>query len=196
MDRMRVAQVGTRHGHAAGKLRAMLDSSELEVVGVYEPDADRRAEVGSEAPWNGIDWFDSMEGILTDDSIVLVVLRGSQQSRVWIRPRPWLTPASTFGTTSRRDRTGSSGSAWWKQARGQGTQLQMGYMFRYHEGFLSGGGLDSQWFPGGRVRPAGPHVHQRGRGTAPSGRGASGRHILRPGQPHARPGGLDAGTTD
>ena len=62
MDRMRVAQVGTRHGHAAGKLRAMLDSSEVEVVGVYEPDKEQRAAVASAVPWNGIEWFESMEG--------------------------------------------------------------------------------------------------------------------------------------
>ena len=77
MDRMRVAQVGTRHGHAAGKLRAMLDSSEVEVVGVYEPDKAQRAEVASAAPWNGIEWFESMEEILADDSIVLVASEGA-----------------------------------------------------------------------------------------------------------------------
>ena len=33
---IRMAQYGTKHGHAAGKLKAMLDNPEVEVVGLYE----------------------------------------------------------------------------------------------------------------------------------------------------------------
>ena len=43
---IRMAQYGTKHGHAAGKLKAMLDNPEVEVVGLYEPDAERRQQVG------------------------------------------------------------------------------------------------------------------------------------------------------
>ena len=134
MDRMRVAQVGTRHGHAAGKLRAMLDSSEVEVVGVYEPDADRRAEVGSEAPWDGIEWFDSMEGILADDSIVLVASEGAN-----IESLDQTEALVDAGKHVWYDKPAGQNWAQWQRvvetARGKGTQLQMGYMFRYHEGF-------------------------------------------------------------
>ena len=42
MATIRMAQVGTKHGHAAGKLQAMLDNPSVEVVGVFEPDAAKR----------------------------------------------------------------------------------------------------------------------------------------------------------
>ena len=32
---------GTKHGHASGKLLAMQDNADVELVGVYEPDAER-----------------------------------------------------------------------------------------------------------------------------------------------------------
>ena len=35
---VKMAQYGTKHGHAAGKLRAMQTNAEVEVVGVFEPD--------------------------------------------------------------------------------------------------------------------------------------------------------------
>ena len=34
---IRMAQYGTKHGHASGKLRAMQDSADVELVGVYGP---------------------------------------------------------------------------------------------------------------------------------------------------------------
>ena len=47
---IRMAQYGTKHGHAAGKLKAMLDNPEVEVVGLYEPDAERRQQVADDEP--------------------------------------------------------------------------------------------------------------------------------------------------
>lgn len=43
MSVIRVAQYGTGHAHAAGKLRALQDSPDVEVAGVFEPDPGRRA---------------------------------------------------------------------------------------------------------------------------------------------------------
>ena len=42
-----MAQYGTKHGHAAGKLQAMLDSPDVEVVGVFDPDTEHRAELAA-----------------------------------------------------------------------------------------------------------------------------------------------------
>ena len=38
---IRMAQYGTKHGHASGKLKSMLDHPQVEVVGLYEPDAEQ-----------------------------------------------------------------------------------------------------------------------------------------------------------
>ena len=40
--KVRMAQYGTKHGHATGVLEVMLASPEVDVVGVYEPDPARR----------------------------------------------------------------------------------------------------------------------------------------------------------
>ena len=42
---VRIAQVGTGHGHAAGKLKAMRDHPSVELAGVYEPDLARRQQL-------------------------------------------------------------------------------------------------------------------------------------------------------
>ncbi|MYJ78661.1 MAG: gfo/Idh/MocA family oxidoreductase, partial [Caldilineaceae bacterium SB0670_bin_27] len=42
---LRMGQYGTKHGHAAGKMQAMLDSPDVEVAGLFEPDRERRAEL-------------------------------------------------------------------------------------------------------------------------------------------------------
>ena len=37
-DKLRMAQYGTKHGHAEGVLQVMLDHPEVEVASVFEPD--------------------------------------------------------------------------------------------------------------------------------------------------------------
>ena len=70
---IRMAQYGTKHGHASGKLQSMLTNPEVEVVGLYEPDAGRRREVeGGDGPYGQVHFFDSAEEMLGDDSIVVM----------------------------------------------------------------------------------------------------------------------------
>ena len=42
MAKIRMAQYGTKHGHARGKLQAMLVNPDVEVAGVFEPDVQQR----------------------------------------------------------------------------------------------------------------------------------------------------------
>ena len=58
---IRMAQYGTKHGHAAGKLKAMLDNPEVEVVGLYEPDAERRQQVADDELYRQVRFLDSEE---------------------------------------------------------------------------------------------------------------------------------------
>ena len=45
MAKIRMAQYGTKHGHASGKLQAMFVNPDVEVAGVFEPDAEQRAKL-------------------------------------------------------------------------------------------------------------------------------------------------------
>ena len=47
MAKIRMAQYGTKHGHARGKLQAMFVNPDVEVAGVFEPDAQQRQKTSS-----------------------------------------------------------------------------------------------------------------------------------------------------
>ena len=134
MAQVRMAQVGTKHGHAAGKLRAMQDDPQVALAGIYEPDTAQRTQVQDQAPYRGLHWFDSLDEILADESIVAVSSEGSN--------------AESLDQTEALVQAGKhvwydkpAGQKWdqWQrvvtQAQTQNTEVQMGYMFRYHAGF-------------------------------------------------------------
>ena len=132
---IRMAQYGTKHGHASGKLLAMQDNADVELVGVYEPDAERRAELeGVGGAYAGVPFLDSEEDILDDGSIVAVASEGLN--------------AESLEQTARIVEAGKhvwydkpAGDDWgrWKEvvqlAKERQLQIQMGYMLRYHDGF-------------------------------------------------------------
>ncbi|MYA78883.1 MAG: hypothetical protein F4Y17_15445, partial [Gemmatimonadetes bacterium] len=64
---IRMAQYGTGHGHAAGKLQSMLTHPDVECVGVYEPDGPRRSALEhADGPYADVRWFDRVEDMLGD----------------------------------------------------------------------------------------------------------------------------------
>lgn len=134
MTSVRAAQVGTRHGHAAGKLQALLENTEVEVVGVFEPDAAQRERCADREPYAGQTWFESMEDILQDESITLVSSEGAN-----VESLDQTEALVKAGKHVWYDKPAGQNWAQWQrvvaQARGQGTELQMGYMLRYHNGF-------------------------------------------------------------
>lgn len=134
MATIRMAQVGTKHGHAAGKLQAMLDNKNVEVVGVFEPDAAQRARAAEREPYAGQRWFDSIDDILNDASIALVSSEGSNAES--LDQTEALVQA---GKHVWYDKPAGQNWAQWQrvvaQARAQNTEVQMGYMFRYHNAF-------------------------------------------------------------
>ena len=132
---IRMAQYGTKHGHAAGKLAAMRKNPEVEVAGVFEPDGERRAELEDGSGLFGTaTWFDAPGDILGDPSIAAVASEGSNEE--------------SLEQTEELVRSGKhvwydkpAGENWeqWQRvvamARERNQVLQMGYMLRYHDGF-------------------------------------------------------------
>lgn len=79
MTPLRMAQYGTKHGHALGKLLSMAMNPDVEVVGIYEPDPIQRQKMQSHlgnGPLRNIPWFDSKEEMLGDPSIVAIASEG------------------------------------------------------------------------------------------------------------------------
>lgn len=131
---MKVAQVGTKHGHAAGVYQVMLEHPDVEVVGCFEPDEGRRAFCESSGMWGDAVWLDSFEEILDDPEIVAVASEGANRE--------------SLGHTEAIVRAGKhcfydkpAGDDFHRfmrvieDAKGQGLEVTMGYMFRKHDGF-------------------------------------------------------------
>ena len=135
MARVRMAQYGTKHGHAAGKLAALRSNRQVELVGVFEPDVERRRELEREnGPYRGVRWFDDVREMLEDPTIAAIASEGRNDE--------------SLEQTEQIVRSGKhvwydkpAGDNWeqWQQiaalAERQHLLIQMGYMFRYHDGF-------------------------------------------------------------
>jgi predicted dehydrogenase len=132
---LRIAQYGTKHGHAAGKLEALRTNTRVEFAGVFEPDSARRAELQQGGwPWQGVHWYESAEQMLGDPTIIAVAAEGRNdeslnQAEAILRAGKHLWYDKPAGTD-------------WQQwqhvvalAEQQHLTIQIGYMFRYHTGF-------------------------------------------------------------
>jgi len=135
MPQIRMAQYGTKHGHAAGKLTAMLANPQVEFMGVYEPDAERRRQLtASDGPFAGVRWFNNANEMLGDPTIVAIASEGAN-----VESLAQTEQIVVAGKHVWYDKPAGDDWPRWQrvmaQALDKGLHIQMGYMFRYHEGF-------------------------------------------------------------
>ena len=130
---VRFAQFGVGHSHAAGKAQVMADSPDVELAGVWEPDAERRAVASAQAAYAGACWLDAAEEALADPTVAAVAVEGDVfQSVAWAQcavdagKHVWLDkPAGMEMEPFRR---------LVEAARARNLLVQLGYMFRYNRG--------------------------------------------------------------
>jgi predicted dehydrogenase len=142
-----MAQYGTRHGHAAGKLAAMLANPRVEMAGVYEPDAVRTRELSQgAAPYGEVRWFSDPGAMLNDPTILAVASEGAS-----VESLDQTEAIVTSGKHVWYDKPAGEDWPRWRhvvaQARKKKLIIQMGYMFRYHEGFCR----IAEWARGGML---------------------------------------------
>lgn len=135
MSKVRMAQYGTKHGHAAGKLAALLANPQVELAGVYEPDGARRRELAQgDSPYRGVRWFEREAEMLDDPTIVAVASEGRNDESL-----AQTEAIIMAGKHVWYDKPAGEDWPRWQRvvalAREKGLYIQMGYMFRYHEGF-------------------------------------------------------------
>ncbi len=132
---IRMAQYGTGHGHAAGKLQSMLTHPDVECVGVFEPDETRRAaSARAGGPYEGIRWFDRVEDMLGDPGIAAIASEGRNDES--LAQTEEIVRAGKHAWYDKP--AGDDWPAWQRVvalAEQASLQVQMGYMFRYHDGF-------------------------------------------------------------
>jgi len=131
-SRIRTALWGTAHSHTGGKLKAMQDSPDYEVVGVCESDPAQRARAEKSPTFAGLRWMSEPE-ILNDKSIRLIVV----QCSVW-DALPMGHKVINAGKHLHIEKP--PGNDWQSfqtliaNARKQNLLVQTGYVWRHHEG--------------------------------------------------------------
>ena len=134
MDRVRMAQIGTGHGHAAGKMRSMRSNPHVEVAGICEPDEEERRRAADNPVYEGLHWYDTAEEMFNDDSIAAVASEGRNSQSL-----DQTEQIVAAGKHAWYDKPAGDDYGQWErvldQAREQGLHVQMGYMLRYHPVF-------------------------------------------------------------
>jgi predicted dehydrogenase len=128
-DRIRVAMIGTGHGHAASKIKALRVLPEYDFVGICRPDAD---EPGEGELFRGVRWM-SMEEVLGDASIELVAVealpgRNLVYAQKCVAAGKFVHLDKPPGADLKALRSMLSEAAERKRV------VQMGYQWRYHPG--------------------------------------------------------------
>ncbi|MCH7739010.1 MAG: Gfo/Idh/MocA family oxidoreductase [Chloroflexi bacterium] len=132
--RVKMAQYGTKHGHAASVLHVMRQNPEVDFAGVYEPDAERRAAIAGTEPWSQVRWYDDKSEMLGDPDIVCIASEGLNaesldQSEEIIDAGKNLWYDKPAGDDYRQFERVIA------KAREKGLLVQMGYMFRENWAF-------------------------------------------------------------
>jgi predicted dehydrogenase len=129
---IRTGLLGTQHGHLDGKLKAMLDSPHYEVVAACEPDEAQRKKRQGEQLFSGLRWV-SQDELLGDSSIDLVVV----ECRVW-DAIPFGQAVIGANKHLHLEKPPSEKMEPFRrlveEARKKKLLLQMGYLWRFHEG--------------------------------------------------------------
>ena len=136
LSKIRMAQYGTKHGHAEGVLSVMLSNTDLEVAGVYEPDLQRRLELQSTGvpPWSKVEWIEDKADLLGDNSILAISSEGSNMESLEHTEQIIEAGKHVF-----YDKPAGDDYSRFQQivqtAQREKLLVQLGYMFRYHDGF-------------------------------------------------------------
>jgi len=131
---VRIGQIGTKHGHARGKWRAMVTNPTVEAVAVWEPDSARRSAEMRQEQYAGADWVLSAEELLDDPDVTAIAIEGSNSESL-----DMAHAAVDAGKHLWYDKP--AGDDWpgfqslIARVREKGLHLQVGYMFRYQPGF-------------------------------------------------------------
>ena len=130
-----MAQYGTRHGHAEGKCAALRGCPEVDLAGVLEPDGARRAALDRPgSAYHGVPWLSHAAEILDDPTIVAVASEGRNDESL-----EQTASIVRAGKHVWYDKPAGDDWTGWQEvvaaAKTRDLVIQVGYMFRYHDGF-------------------------------------------------------------
>ena len=74
--KIKMAQYGILHDHAAGKTRVMKESPDVDLAGIYEPDKSARLELQNDILYEGLNWFSTPKEMLEDETTQAIAVQG------------------------------------------------------------------------------------------------------------------------
>lgn len=133
---VKMGQYGTKHSHAPGVLRVILENPDVDFQGVYEPDLSRRNELKNSnvEPWSTVKWIDTKDELLDDPDIVAIASEGSNLESLDQTEEIIDAGKNVFYDKPAGDKYPQFNRII-SRAKEQGLLIQLGYMFRYHDGF-------------------------------------------------------------
>jgi predicted dehydrogenase len=130
MSKIKIGQIGTGHGHAAGKMEVFRNSTEFEVVGIVEPDPQLRKRAEGLAAFRDLPWL-TVEQLLNIDGLQAVAIETT--------PGDLLNRAETCveaGKHIHLDKPAGESLTQFRRildtAMSRHQCVQMGYMYRYN----------------------------------------------------------------
>jgi len=130
---LRIALLGTKHAHAAGKVDVLKASGDWTLVGTFEPDEAARREHERQSAYEGVPWL-TKEEILGDPEVVAVAVEGEVGENL-----PLAHEAIAAGKHVHLDKPPGADLAEFiglaQRAVERGLLIQQGYMFRYNPAF-------------------------------------------------------------
>ena len=131
---VRIGQVGTKHGHARGKWRALCTNPDVKAVGIWEPDQNARAACQAHPDYADARWYRVADELLGDDSVVAVAVEGrNDESLAMAHAALDAGKHLWFDKPAGEDWPGFQRLM--AKAAERQLYIQMGYMFRYQPGF-------------------------------------------------------------
>jgi predicted dehydrogenase len=135
VSKIRTGILGTKHSHFSGKLKAMADSPDYEIVGIVENTPAAKSRLQKDPRVASIPWM-SEEELLKDQSLHLIVV----ECNAW-EALPWGRKVIDAGKHLHLEKPpGNDWSAFKdliSEARRKKLLVQTGYLWRWHEGLMA-----------------------------------------------------------
>lgn len=131
---IKCGQIGTRHAHASGKMATMRKfKDDFQVIGVVEPDPERRKSIENSATYRGLPWM-TEEELLNVPGLQMVAVETEVRQLIATGQR-----CINAGVHIHLDKPAGESLPRFRQLLETATSkqrvVQMGYMFRYNPAF-------------------------------------------------------------
>jgi predicted dehydrogenase len=134
-NKIKVGQIGTAHPHAEGKIKTLRKLSDwYEVVGIVEPDAERRADAQKDSSYEGLKWM-TEEQLLNTPGLQAVAVEDTHHSLAGRAMN-----CVEAGMHVHLDKPPGESMSALKKVLGEAARrkltVQPGYMYRYNPAFM------------------------------------------------------------